>query len=346
MRVLQRNELRADSLCKLLAPLGIDSMVQSEYPGSKRCDDFTPFLSRSLEQFLNEELEVPLEPLPIVSGAVIDFNNEVSEWAKTFTSTIIDGSGVAEFYESYAQSSIPMASIRSEEFTRKVLDQALGYEFSVFDLGFESFASGNRRPIRLRDRLNRHSVRGQLELAERTFMWGDAARDVYGWANHPNVAIISRAAGVWLTASGEEIITDITNMFQAIRDNTNCTQEPNALMIPERVWTNWTRPYTSTSGPTVVTSQSIRAAVQAAFPSLTIGSLCRLQTDKSLGNLTASRAVMYRRDPEVVQAIFPMRPRFLAPQAAELMIKTPGFCRHGGTDWKQPFVGVYMDVAA
>lgn len=346
MKIQPILELRADAIANALSKLGLEGMLRQQYPNA-RIDDFTPFLARSLEQKLTELLEVPLEPLPIVSGAVIDFNNEVNEWAKEFTSTIIDGSGVAEFYDSYAQNSMPMATISSSEFTRKVLNQALGYELSVFDLGYEQFAAGNTGvALNLRPRLQQHSVRGQLELAERTFMWGDSARDVYGWSNHPNVAIISRAAGVWLTASGEEIVTDITNMWQAIRDNTNCTMEPNALMIPERVWSNWRRPYTSTSGPTVVTSQSIRAAVQAAFPELTIGSLCRLQTDRSLGNLTASRAVMYRRDPEVVQAIFPMRPRFIAPQAAELMLKTPGFCRHGGTDWKQPFVGVYMDVAA
>lgn len=341
MKIQPKLELRADAIQNELSKLGLEGMLRQQYP-NVRIDEFTPFLARSLEQKLTELLEVPLEPLPIVSGAVIDFNNEVNEWAREFTSTIIDGSGVAEFYDSYAQNSMPMATISSSEFTRKVLNQALGYELSVFDLGYEQFAAGNTGvSLNLRPRLQSHSVRGQLELAERTFMWGDEARDVYGWSNHPNVAIISSAVASWLTATGPEIITDIGNMWQAIRDNTNCTMEANALMVPERVWSNWRRK----SDPTVSTI-NIRADVQQSFPELTIGSLCRLQTDKSLGNLTASRAVMYRRDPEVVQAVYPMRPRFLAPQAAELMLKTPGFSRHGGTDFKQPFVAAYMDVAA
>ncbi len=117
-------------------------------------------------------------------------------------------------------------------------------------------------------------------------------------------------------------------------------------MVPESVWTNWSRPYTTTSGPTVVPSQSIRSAVQAAFPQLTIGSMCRLQSNQSMGNLSESIAVMYRRDEEVVRAIFPMRPRFEAPQMVELMIKVPGYCRFGGIDWIEPATACTMAVAA
>lgn len=323
----------------------MEELVQPALRAMGRIDaGATPFLARSLEQFLSREYEVPLEELPIVNGAVMDFRDDVDPWAKTFTSTIVDGAGVAEFYDSYSQSGMPMASICSEEFTRRVHTAALGYEFSVEDIGFEGLASRNRQPVRLRDRLRRHSVRGMLELAERTFMWGDSARDVYGFANHPNVTEVARSGPAWTLASGEEIIQDITNMYQAVRDNTLCTREPNALMIPERVWTNWTRPYTTTSGPTVVTSTSIREAVQRAFPQITMGSLCRLQADKSFGNLSEGRAVMYRRDPDELAAVYPMRPRFLAPQAVELMLKVPGYNRHGGVDWPGFRTACYTNV--
>jgi hypothetical protein len=324
--------------------LGADPVFQSK---TARMDSgMGPFLARSLEQFLTKEYQVPLQDLPITSGTVVDIATDVDEWAKTFTSTIVDGSGIAEFYNDYAQSSIPMATISTEEFTRKVANAALGYELSVFDQGFEGFAARNGRPLRLRDRLNQHAVRGMLEKAERTMMWGDAARDLYGFGNHPNVPVCARGAGPWTTASGEEIVADITNMEQSIRDATNCTREPNALAIPESIWRNWTRPYTSTSGPTVVTQVSVRQSVQDAFPQLTIFPLCRLQANQSFGNLSVDTAVMYRRDEEAVRAIFPMRPRFESPQMVELMIKVPGYCRFGGIDWIEPATACTMAVGA
>ena len=229
MQVYRLDEMQDEEL--------MEELVQPALRAMGRIDaGATPFLARSLEQFLSREYEVPLEELPIVNGAVMDFRDDVDPWAKTFTSTIVDGSGVAEFYDSYSQSGMPMASISSEEFTRRVHTAALGYEFSVEDIGFEGLASRNRQPVRLRDRLRRHSVRGMLELAERTFMWGDASRDVYGFATHPNVTEVARSGPAWTIASGEEIIQDITNMYQAVRDNTCCTREPNAQMVPERVW--------------------------------------------------------------------------------------------------------------
>lgn len=311
---------------------------------------FTPFLARSLEQFLTREFEVPLEDLPLINGGVVDIDESIDEGAKTFAYQVLDGAGVAEFYDDYAQSSMPMVTISNEEFVRKIATIALGYEFSQEDLMAERFAAKNGRTVRLKDRLNKRAVRGHMEMHENVGMFGDADRDIHGFANHPGVATLqplpdSNTDDNWSTKFGDVIIQDITNMFQGIRTNTNCTAMPDSLALPESTITSLNRDYVA-DGNTVVSGQTIMDRIRQFFPNLAIGSLCRLQSNMSFGNLEESRAVMYWNDPDAVQYILPMRPRFFDPQMVELMIKTPGMGKLGGIQWWQPFTALYMDVDA
>lgn len=331
---------RIDAACK--AAGGMWAVKAREDAG------FTPFIARALEQFLTREFEVPLEDLPLINGGVVGIDESIDEGAKTFAYQVLDGAGVAEFYNDYAQSSMPMVTISNEEFVRPLATIALGYEFSQEDLMAERLAASNGRTVRLRDRLNQRAVRGMMEKHEDVGMFGDAVRDLHGFANHPGVAIISPTADStgdddWSTKFGDAVIQDITNMFQAIRDNTLCTAMPDSLALPESTITSLNRDYVA-DGNTVVSGQTVMDRVRQFFPQLAIGSLCRLQSNRSLGNLDESRAVMYWNDNDAVQYILPMRPRFFDPQMVELMTKVPGMSKLGGIQWWQPFTAVYMDV--
>ena len=309
---------------------------------------FTPFLARALEQFLTREFTVPLEDLPLIGGSVIDIDESIDEGARTFAYQVLDGAGVAEFYNDYAQSSIPMVTISNEEFVRPLAAIAIGYEFSQEDIMAERMAAKNGRVVRLRDRLNNRAVRGMMEKHENVGMFGDVNRDLHGFANAPGVASIapvvdSNTDDDWSTKFGSAVIQDITNMFQAIRDNTLCTVTPDSLALPESTLTALNRDYIA-DGNSVVSGDTVMERIQKFFPQLAIGSLCRLQSIRSFGNLSQSRGVMYWNDPDAVQYMLPMRPRFFDPQMIELMIKTPGLSKLGGTTWWQPFSAMYMDV--
>lgn len=309
---------------------------------------FTPFVARALEQFLTREFTVPLEDLPLIGGSVIDIDESIDEGARTFAYQVLDGAGVAEFYNDYAQSSIPMVTISNEEFVRPIAVIALGYEFSQEDVMAERMAAKNGRQVRLRDRLNNHAVRGMMEKHENVGMFGDSQRDLHGFANAPGVASIAPTADGggdddWSTKAGDAVIQDITNMFQAIRDNTVCTVTPDSLALPESTLTALNRDYVA-DGNSVVSGDTVMERIRKFFPQLAIGSLCRLQSNRSLGNLSESRGVMYWNDPDAVQYMLPMRPKFFDPQMIELMIKTPGMSKLGGTTWWQPFSAMYMDV--
>lgn len=331
---------RIDTACK--AAGGIWATRAREDAG------FSPFVARSLEQFITREFQVPLEDLPLINGGVVDIDESIDEGAKTFAYQVLDGAGVAEFWNDNAQSSMPMVTISNEEFVRPIAVAALGYEFSQEDLMAERMAAKNGRPVRLRDRLNKRAIRGHMELHEDVGMFGDVGRDLHGFANHPGVASIAPIADSntddnWSTKFGDAIIQDITNMFQAIRDNTLCTRMPDALALPESTITSLNRDYVADSN-TVVSGQTVMDRIRQFFPQMAIGSLCRLQSNRSFGNLSESRAVMYWNNKDAVQYILPMRPRFFDPQMVELMIKTPGMGKLGGIQWWEPFTAVYMDV--
>lgn len=309
---------------------------------------FTPFVARALEQFLTREFEVPLEDLPLIGGSVIDIDESIDEGAKSFTYQVLDGAGVAEFGNDYSQSGVPMVTISNEEFTKVIHEIHLGYEFSQGDLMAERMAARNGRVVRLRPRLQKRTVRGMMEKHENVGMFGDANRDIHGFANAPGIASIapivdSNTDDNWSTKFGDAVIQDITNMFQAIRDNTVCTVTPDSLALPESTMTALNRDYVA-DGNTVVSGDTVLERVRKFFPQLAIGSLCRLQSNRSFSNLSESRAVMYWNNPEAVQYILPMRPRFFDPQVVEFMVKTPGMSKLGGTSWWQPFSAVYMDV--
>lgn len=310
----------------------------------------TPALARALEHYLTRELETGLEGLPLMSGQVIDINTEIDPGARTFAYRVLDSIGLAEFFEDWAASSIPMVSISDEEFTRPIDTTALGYEFSQNDMLAEAMSARNGRPMNLRNRLQNTTVRGFAEKHERVAMFGDAQRDLHGLANHPNVQQVVPTADSgsdtsWTTKNESVIITDLINMHQAIDDGTlsNEMDDPNELFIPKNVSISWSRDYTHDSTGTVI-SRSTMSKIREVYPNLKITPLPRLQASRSFGNLSVDRAVLLKNTPQHIQILMPMLPRFLSPQMHGLMTRVFGWAKIGGIQWWRPFSAAYMDV--
>lgn len=311
----------------------------------------TPFISRQLEHLLSTVLEAPLEELPLFNGTVVPIDESIPEGATTFSYIAMDGAGIADWYRAYSRGTMPYVSLKSAEFTRPTAGFALGYRIDIEDMEAAALAQMPLEPM-----LASRAMRGMAERHEFVGMYGEEARNLHGFANHPNVATLVPTADStgdtnWNTKEGTSIVIDIITAKQQVRDQTNRTRAINSLAIPERTWNLWQREMERESGGAIVLNGETILSFVQRHAGLNIFPLGRLQADASFDPLTGEqrlandRAIFYTSgNSEVLRYILPKRPRFYTPTWADLVLSTPGHTKTGGILWLEPLTALYLDV--
>ena len=321
--------------------------------------DFATFLARELEATAIKIMTAPILGTPLVDGGIIPINNSIPEGATSFTYVVENGTGQAQWEDDYASGSLPMVEQDAKEFLRPIREFGLAWQISLAGMRQSSFAGRGD----LASKKAATAMRGMQEFGEFVGMFGDASRDMRGFANHPNVPIIApifdavAGSNQWDLKSGELIQADIVAAKQLMLDTTNGTLAIGRCQVPARVWVSLDRPYVVTSAGTTVAlnNMTIRQFIERNNPEIQFGSMLRLQSNKSqappltpddptIQQLSADRVVFYANSPDVVEFIRPIPPRFQPAQMFELRFKHPGYSTTGGTVFYQPNGAVYMDV--
>lgn len=324
-------------------------------------DDFATFLARELEATAIKVMRAPVLGTPLVDGAIIPINSSIDEGADSFSYVVENGTGQARWEDDYASGDLPMVEEFAKEFLRPIRTFGIAWQISKKEMRRSAFAGRGD----LGQKKAATAMKGMQEFAEFVGMFGDTSRDMEGFANHPNVPILAPtfdtnvSSSNWDVKSGELIQADIVASKQLMLDTTNGNLVIARAQIPARVWAALDRPYVvNSAGTTVAMSNlTIKQFIVQNNPEIDFGAMLRLQSNKSqspplnkdnplLENLTADRAVFYANDPDVVEFIRPMAPRFEPGQIYELRMKHPGESSTGGTVFYQPNGAVYMDVKA
>jgi hypothetical protein len=321
-------------------------------------DDYATFLSRELEATAVKVLETPLSGLPLSEGAIIPINSSIPEGADSFTYVVESGTGQAQWEDDYASGSLPMVEQNAKEFLKPIREFGIAWQISLHEMRASSFAGRGD----LGQKKARTAMRGMSEFQEFVGMYGDASRDMQGFANHPNVPIVAptydsvAGSSDWDKKSGDLIQADIVAMKQLMLDTTNGALEISRMQIPARIWASLDRPYQVQGATNIaINGKSIRQFIVEANPEIDFGSMLRLQENKSQAppltpedptqkQLSADRVVAYANSPDVVELVRPIPPRFQPGQWYELRMKHPGYSTTGGVVFWQPNGAVYMDV--
>jgi hypothetical protein len=298
----------------------------------------TLLMAKSLEHYYAKNYEVKYPPSK--GRLIVPINTTVNTGANSHTYKQTDEMGEAKILDSYADD-VPMVGVKGAEFSEKIVPIADGYFISIQDLRAAAFSG--------------QDIDGRKALAARKVMerkldkliaLGDAGVAMKGFANHASVPLETAAGtlnGGWDAATNADIIEDLEFMSKQVYDRTLGTRgdpdqgEGVTIALPTTKF--------SLLAARKINDYSDTTLLEWAKAKLLfvkeITSWGRLNTADAA--LTGPRAVVYVKDPDVVECVIPQDFEQMAPQAKGLGWQINCHMRWGGVVWREPKAATYYD---
>lgn len=264
----------------------------------------------------------------------IPVNNEISPGAESFVWRSFDLAGMAKIISNFADD-LPMVDVIAGEVTQLLKSLGDGYTYSIQEMRASAMA-GTQLDVK-----KAFAVRRVMEnTVEQLAALGNAAAGLPGFINNGNVPILSAPGsltGNWLTATPRQMYDDLNTMANTMVVNTNEVFRPDTIILPtNRFSLVATQAMSDIDSTTVLrrfldNSPYIRNVDQWAF----------LNNANAAGN--GPRAIVYKRDPEIVELMIPQEFEQLPPQARNLAFMIACHMRFGGVTFYYPLGAEYVD---
>lgn len=203
--------------------------------GAGRFDEsFSAFLARELTYIRTRVLEVRRAPLRAFE--VFPVQTDVPAGAATAVQRIYDATGVAKIISNYADD-LPRADVVGKEETSKVVTVGNSYGYNIVEVEHAQFAGVNL------DMYRANAARRGIDQKINSIAWhGDKSANITGFLNHPNITEVTIPADgtgsstKFSKKTPEQIIRDVTSMFNAIDVATNNVEYPDTLLLPTEAY--------------------------------------------------------------------------------------------------------------
>lgn len=269
----------------------------------------------------------------ITYSELIPVSNEAGEWAESILYYTMDVAGMAKWIGDKSFD-VPMAEASTSKVSIPVRMGGIGYGYSLEELGA---AQMTNRP--LTEMKASGARRGSEEKIQKTAMLGDSEVGFSGFINHPNVPAGNATTGNWATATADEILKDINDLFSAVNEDTNDNESADTLVLPIAQWNFIMSTPRSTNSDTTIAQY-----VASNSPFLnSINDIKKIQELKGAGAGATDRMMVYTKDPDKVVLHMPMPYRFLPVQPKGLGFEVPGMFRMGGVEFRYPLSAAYAD---
>ena len=313
--------------------------ILSQYDG-----DTLNSLRRDFNQIEREAYDLPRENLDAIMSAPI--KGGINKGAQTYTVRTITKLGMAKVIAADAKD-LPPVSLAMKKETVEILPVGASYKFTQEELNAAAFAG---IPL---ESLDARAARQTIdEKVDEIIYVGEKDWGLQGLLTNPNVTrtvASNNAAGTskkWKDKTLDEITADIQTMVDAVFNATkgprgSGTVTPDTLKLPREAFTSLSTRYKG-----VDTNLTFLQAVKDAFAPQGIKNIecCNSAAGVGVVNDTpADRALLYKKSPENVFSIVPLVFRVLPPQASGLSVTFNCYARTGGTAWRRPTTGCYMD---
>lgn len=240
--------------------------------------------------------------------------------------------GMAKIVANYADD-LPMADAISREFSTPVRSVGASYQYSIQDMR-RAAKTGSQLDQR-RANAARRSIEAKIDDVGAL---GDSAAGLTGFANNANVPLTPPITGGWsigVTAANlalgdlHELVGDT---FDAGRDMFN----PNTVILGSSAYKYAVQTHMSVDNTTTVLNAFLRES-----PWITDMDVWHKLDTAGAGATT--RAICYRRDPEVLTLEIPQDFEQFPPEARGLAFVVATHARVGGTVIRYPLAVRYMD---
>jgi hypothetical protein len=279
------------------------------------------FLLRQLEfvQTRTYDQKFPL----LYSRKFVPVNNQVDRSATNYTYGSYSQVGLAKLLASYADD-LPRADVFVQEFSSpiKAIGQSYGYNIN-------EIRAAARANVALDQKKANAARRGVETLIDRILALGDASAGLVGLINQPNALAFTVPNGAggspgWDTKTSREILADMVNIANFIPTSTGNVEEPNALLLPRKQYTQIaTTPMFETGGSDL----TILEYFKRNNPEVSVGMWPLLQGQGVGGT---DRMLAYNRDPEKFEGIIPQEFESFPPEQNGLNFEVACHARIGG----------------
>ena len=224
-----------------------------------RWDDAGIFFARALD-YVKATVYGVSRPNPAVDRLVVT-TQDTPAWAESVTWQIYDEVGMAKIIANYSDD-LPRADVRARETSTRVHTIGDSYGYNTQEMRAAAQARSNlpvRRGVAARSAIERkhNSLRVR----------GDTTFGMYGLVNHPNIPTVAPVTGNHATtATGDQIVTDVSALLNAIINQSNGVHVPNVLGVDTQRRQAWSTKRTSATA----TSEYAIDVIQRLFPSVEI----------------------------------------------------------------------------
>lgn len=281
-------------------------------------------------------------------ASLVPVITEGNEWARGTLFYSMDGAGRANWISGAAQD-MPYADVSRSVFTQGFHMAGIGYEWNLEEVNVAAMEGIGIGDVK---------ARAARRVAEQ-FLWNiamtgkkDGVINDKGWtglindANVPAADVAANGTGSvtwWAAKTPDQILADINAGITGVFTATVETEMADTVLLPTAIYQDLaSRPRSSTSDTTILSYLLANNAFTAETGRpLLVRSLRILNTADPGGD---GRAIVYRRDPEVLRFHLPMPHRFLPPfQKSSMGWEIGGIMRTGGTEVRLPKAMVYLD---
>lgn len=315
--------------------------ARAEIYGEERLDaNETMVLTKQLEYLRARTADVKRPDFK--ARLLVPVTSEVDPGAETWAYAQWDRAGMAKIVANYADD-IPKVATFAKKFTQPIETLTLGYSWSWLDLQRTA-----RAGVPLRSRMSQAVRDGFEQRIEVIAAIGIKETGVTGLLNNANVPVISAAPPVngSLTAwdgghkTPPEILSDLTALEDAVINNTKGVHTANTLVLPLTKYRFLVKTPYSTAAGARPTDTILSVFIQNS-PTIKDVEWWSFADTASSGS--GPRAMVYRRDPNIVHLEIPLEQQELPPQAKNLSLEINSVGRIGGVAFEYPLAAAYMD---
>lgn len=241
------------------------------------------FFARELEHVKAATYDIKYPSL--LSRLYIPVSNEVPSGATTVTYQQFDRVGRSKIIKPGA-TDLPRVDVKGLEFTRPVRWGGNSYGYNLIEIRQAMMAG---RPLDTRKA--EAARRAHEELVDEVAALGAPDHGIpFGFVNNNTGVAIDAATGAWSGLTADQIIADVSAIWQNMVTDTKGIERADTLLLPDAQHALIaTLPRSTTSDTTVL------QFILRSFPGLTaIEPWYRLD---SAGVGSVDRAILYRRDP-------------------------------------------------
>jgi hypothetical protein len=310
-------------------------------------------LSFLVEQTAKIETEVYKQRYPDIQfQSLIPVDTSGPEWVRTITFFSSDMVGKADWYH-HLSKDIPRADVARQKFDQSVEMAAIGYGYTLAELGEAMAIPGMNLTMDRADAARRAA----LEFIDQVTLFGATTKQVagssawHGMLNHPDVTAEDAPAdgtgssNAWADKTPDQVIRDFNNAITAQYTETLTVEIANTVLLPVAVFTNLATRRLTDTNMTILQFLLLHNVytAQTGQP-LTIRAVRGLE---DAGDGGTGRAVFYRNEPRVLKLHMPMPHRFLPIwQTGPIQFEVPGIFRLGGVDLRLPKAMRYLDAVS